>query len=843
MKQTLIHLSISICFLFCNYSGKGNTYYFSSISGNDSRTTTQAQKSATPWKTLSKLTSFFSSLKPGDSVLFKRGEVFYGSITISASGSAALPIVLSSYGTGSLPIISGLQKLTGWVSVGNGIYESYNSSLGSTVNMVTLNGNLQPVGRYPNINAPNKGYLTFESHNTNSITDNQLTSAINWTGAEAVIKPKRWILDRVAITSHSGKTISFSPALTYNPYDNYGYFIQNHIKTLDQLGEWFYKASTKKMSVYFGSANPSSYSVEASAVGSLVTINYHDNIVFDGLSFKGSNVKDFDLYYAQNISVQGCYIIYSGVDGIYASSTTNLLIRNTYFNYINNNAIDLDYNCSNSIIRYNYVANTGMTPGMGLSGNGTYQGITIVGDNNLVEFNTIYNTGSVPIKFSGGNNNVIKNNFINYFSTIKDDGGGIYTGASIGSNYTGQQIIGNIVLNGIGAPEGTDRPGTGSSSGIYMDDNVANVKVSSNTVANCRKAGIFVHNSFKITLTNNVLYDNATQLIMVHDYGMPNALLRNNIIKNNILFAKEDTQMVSTVSTMANDINLLGVMDSNYFCRPMDDNLTIFSSCIVAGLRIDRYLNLAGWQSNYKLDKASKKTPIQIPNYTINSFAGGNKFSNGGFNSSITGLYTTPSSSWVNNKLDGGSFQATNPNTTLTNYFVIASVGSISSSKNYILKFSSQSSRDTLINAYLRESGAPYSRLTDIKKIQISTKRTENEYLFTLPASSGSASLVFDTKCPKLNFWLDNIELYDANVSQTDPDSYIVFEYNSSQRNKTVSLSGTYKDVYGNIHSGSIVIPPYSSVVLVKQTQANAPYTFQFKKWADRKQNELASAL
>ncbi len=841
MKQTIIHLSFSILIIFFSLSAKAKTYYFSTISGNDSRTSTQAQSSSTPWKTLTKLNSFMTSLLAGDSVLFKSGETFYGSIIVTKSGTTTNPIVFSSYGTGNKPVITGFQTLSSWTSVGSGIYESYNSVLGAQLNMVTLNGNLQPIGRYPNITASNKGYLTFESHGTNFIKDNQLTSSINWTGADVVVRTKRWILDRCKITSHSGSTINYSPALTYTPYDNYGYFIENHIKTLDQLGEWYYNPSTKKLSVYFGSASPSSYSIQASTITTLITINNQSNIVFGGIQFTGSNVKAFDLYYAQNVQILNCSITFSGVDGVDASATTNLCVKNCYFNSTNNIALDLNYNCANSILTYNYITNTGLTPGMGLSGNGTYQAINIVGNNNLAQYNTIINTGCDGIRFSGGNANAIKNNFINYFTMTKDDGGGIYSVGSKTTSYTGQQIVGNIVLNGVGVPEGTDKPGTGSSSGIYLDDNVSNVTISSNTVSGCKRSGTFMHNAFAITLKNNLFFDNWTQLIMVHDISSPTALLRNNIIKNNIFFAKLDSQVVCTVSTLANDINLLGLMDSNYFCRPLDDNLTMTTSCVINSLRVDRFLDLAGWQSTYNLDKSSQKTPSFIPPYSINSFVGSNKFSNGAFNSTITGSYATPSCSWVNNKLDGGTFQATNQFTDFSNYQIIIGVGAISSSKNYILKFSSMSSRDSLLNAYLRISGAPYSRLSDIKVIPISTNRKENEFLFTAPASSSAASIIIETKAPKLNFWLDNIELYDANVSQTDPDSYIFFQYNNTTANKTFSFSGTYMDVYGKTYTNSIVIAPFSSVVLIKQTTANMLYSFNPKRTVSSKINSLVS--
>src|SRR5687768_5797401 len=156
-------LLIALVILFASTT-KATNYYFSTFSGDDSRTSTQAKSSATPWKTLTKLNSFFSSLLPGDSILLNRGETFYGSITVTKSGTASLPIVIGAYGTGSRPVITSLVTLTNWISKGNGVWESYNSSLASTVKTVLLDGVEQQLGRYPNSDAVDKGYLAFESH-------------------------------------------------------------------------------------------------------------------------------------------------------------------------------------------------------------------------------------------------------------------------------------------------------------------------------------------------------------------------------------------------------------------------------------------------------------------------------------------------------------------------------------------------------------------------------------------------------------------------------------------------------------------------------------------------------
>src|SRR6476620_3091757 len=113
MRNHLSNLTAGI-FIFYALSaniptfGNPHKYYFSSSQGDDSRTTTQAQNPNTPWKTLNKLNSFFANLSPGDYVLFKRGDTFYGSITIKTSGTSSLPIVINANGTGTKPIISGL---------------------------------------------------------------------------------------------------------------------------------------------------------------------------------------------------------------------------------------------------------------------------------------------------------------------------------------------------------------------------------------------------------------------------------------------------------------------------------------------------------------------------------------------------------------------------------------------------------------------------------------------------------------------------------------------------------------------------------------------------------------
>ncbi len=111
----LVHLAVVV---------NAATYYFSSGSGDDSRTTTQAQSSSTPWRTIGKLNAIMTTLRPGDMVLFKRGDVFDGAINVTVSGANGQPITFSAYGTGNKPVINGFSTLTGWSQVRSNVWEA-----------------------------------------------------------------------------------------------------------------------------------------------------------------------------------------------------------------------------------------------------------------------------------------------------------------------------------------------------------------------------------------------------------------------------------------------------------------------------------------------------------------------------------------------------------------------------------------------------------------------------------------------------------------------------------------------------------------------------------------------
>jgi hypothetical protein len=123
----LIHkisiLIIGILFFGCFETHAQTTYYMDATNGSDSNSGISTSQ---PWKTLSKISSVV--LKPGDMVLFKKGERFDGYFVVKGSGSATQPITISSYGSGNKPIITAEVGAAGGGDYREAIYVNNNDN-------------------------------------------------------------------------------------------------------------------------------------------------------------------------------------------------------------------------------------------------------------------------------------------------------------------------------------------------------------------------------------------------------------------------------------------------------------------------------------------------------------------------------------------------------------------------------------------------------------------------------------------------------------------------------------------------------------------------------------------
>jgi hypothetical protein len=144
-------------------------------------------------------------------------------------------------------------------------------------------------------------------------------------------------------------------------------------------------------------------------------------------------------------------------------------------------------------------------------------------------------------------------------------------------------------------------------------------------------------------------------------------------------------------------------------------------------------------------------------------------------------------------------------------------IGSVTAGKKYILRYSVRGSTNSnmVINTLLRRGISPYENLTLPQSRKLTTSKSNNEILLIPTASTSSASVIFQVD-QQNKYYLDNVKLYEASASITNPDDSIKFVYNATKASKTISLNGSYVDTKGTTFNDRITLSPYASAVLIK---------------------------
>ncbi len=823
MKRLLL-----LPFLMLVVIANAKTYYVSSA-GNDANAGTA---STAAWKSLVKVNSF--TFAANDSILFNRGDVFYGSVVANRNN-----LFFSAYGTGARPMITGFSTVSSWKSLGGGIYEAVVNAK-SNLNMVAINGRPQQIGRYPNANDANGGFLTYETAGSTSITDNQLSTTVNWTGAQAGIRKNAWAMDRVIVTSQSGGTINYKMGENLNA-DNtstlwagtagYGYFFMNDVRTLDQFGEWYFDATAKKIKVYFGTAVPTNYAVQVSTVDTLFNLSSRTNISINNINFEGANMSAVFSLRGSYINILNSDMANMGAKAIHIYDSPNILIENINAKNVLSNAIQvLNRRQPNVTIRNCVINNTGEFLGMGsfyetADNKAIY---ALVTNNLLIEYNKIDTVGMAGIQFNGSDV-VIRNNSINHFCYTLHDYGGIYTYVGVGgATYSNRTISNNIVMNGVGAPAGTTslKP---DFAGIFLDDLSMNVNVVDNTVFNCDK-GIQSNTPSGVKLRGNTLYDNHMGINIVHKAM---GTITNLSVSKNVSFPTNNDQVnfifmemamnYPVATTLQNCLKALGRIDSNYYHSFSGTSIVaeIHENAGSPMIPSSPY-SLEAWRAASTHDMVTRTPAQKIQPYSITNTIGANLFSNGLFTSNINGATVwgdNTTGAWDNtNKVSGGSLRMDFSAPVAKKYSLLhGTVGAVNSGKKYVLRFTTLGTKvNGIVTAYLRKSASPYTNLVPVQTKSFGTSKTVHEFLFNAPVTESGASLVISVEQTSGTTYIDNIEFVEVNATINSFESQVKFLYNDTKVSKAIPLDAKYIGVDSTVYNGSITLAPYSSKVIVK---------------------------
>jgi hypothetical protein len=98
MKNTISCVLVLLCSMASFVASAKNYYVDPSSTGSNQGTLSD------PWKSIDDIPWAINYYSPGDTIFFKRGQEYMGTMSMNSSGSSSAPIVLMPYGSGNAPV-------------------------------------------------------------------------------------------------------------------------------------------------------------------------------------------------------------------------------------------------------------------------------------------------------------------------------------------------------------------------------------------------------------------------------------------------------------------------------------------------------------------------------------------------------------------------------------------------------------------------------------------------------------------------------------------------------------------------------------------------------------------
>lgn len=542
-----------------------NRYISSSYNGSNGESNGSINRPYTRW-------SQVPALSPGDSVFFKRGDVFPldSRLAVGQSGTPNKRIYLGAYGKGAKPVLSALTRLRGWASYGNGIW--YKNLLNEP-RLVLLNGSIVGKGRYPkdkyNIYTYTKAPIVTQ------IRDASLTDNPSYAGDEIVIRAGgQTSLYRTVTDQSSDGTLTLNaPVSGLN--QNYGYFFRNDIRFLTRAGDWMYNAGEKRIYMYLGT--DTSRNIQVAATVDHVVYTNKSYITFQNLTVEGGTLTGIFQKNAKFNVVDSCEIRYcyggtaveggstDGNGGITAEGCSDLTYSNNYYHDITSSGANQYITCPRFTYLRNTFENIGMILGTGEAGSTSGMGMYLIGDSVVVQYNRFFNIGFIPI-YIRRSSAYVRNNFINGFCYTKDDGGGIYcwTDKKDTGRVVRRFIEGNIIMNGQSDSGAPNNGPNVRANGIYTDL-AYNVTIRNNTIINVSGYGLFNLEGSFIDMENNIVYSNGRSGVNFEQYGSGRRTMTGNTFINNIIITPQKGALKLVKNKFTADYSGIGTFANNYY--------------------------------------------------------------------------------------------------------------------------------------------------------------------------------------------------------------------------------------------------------------------------------------
>jgi parallel beta-helix repeat protein len=788
--------------------------YHVSSTGNDGNS---GLSSSTPFRTLEKINQL--TLLPGDRVLLKRGDTFYGQLVLNESGTATSLIEIDAYGTGPNPIIDGTMPLQNWRVSYKTMYVADLPSAPGAASQIFCDQQLMQPARFPNA-----GFLTVEAEsNQERLCCSALTQADNyWAGAWVVCRKERWIYEIQEVESSAKGILTMKSPSPYPFKPGYGFFLIRKQHQLDANKEWYHDVSAKK--IFFiapNGASPENRKVEASVFSYGILIQSQRYISIKNITFSRQALDGIMVSSSHYISISNSIFKQCFRNGIFTSNTrgSHLSILKNQFYDIGNNGIDL--NPSTGTIQGNILKRIALREGMGGSGDGKYVGI-LAGPNSRIAENTLDSIGYCGIVAQSGD--TVVRNYVRHVCLTKDDGAAIYC-------YKSNRIVilENILMNAIGNDQACSNKYFTAAHGIYLDDSSSYCQLRNNTVLE-GDYGIFLHNSFHNVLSGNVVYDNRkAQLAIQADMHVPATVsLTGNQIEDNVFFCMQPSQVCIYGWTYKNDAQQFASYRRNYYCHP-------YAEVIGKIIQVPYYPkgNLAKtqvydfrqWQL-FSRDSEGKKLAGERREYCHTKALASNLLTNPDFVQGQATWYKWGSDNF-NITLDpsdkvkkGASLKSSYVPTGLNAKGWWAS-GDFNLRKNqyYLFRMSAYGSRLGTIDLELTQNEYPFKKSDMVgTSFMLEPSVKQYEYIFCPLSDLANVRVslfttVYDSTC-----WIDDVSLVpvDIDTLETRPYQYAPIWVNPSPYPKPIVLPGPHHYLDGTPANLQIQLPPFRSLILTK---------------------------
>lgn len=809
----------------------GATNYYVSPTGNDLN---NGLSQSTAWQTINRVNNqangagFWS----GDTILFQRNGIYRGTgfINTNMAGLKNTRFGIKDYGIGNLPIISGsIQINGGWISIGSGVWkrpvpeyipnDTYTGD--GWVHYLYMNKKKQTMAQYPN------GWFRNSSSVGNNVTSAS-TIVGNWVGATVVFRSSPSSFETRQIIAQAGNTIVVNNPLS-EPLGNndYGFFIKDKLEALDSVSEWYFDRSTKIM--YFkpnGGVDPNTKDIEISVYASGLSFGWTGNIEpsyfisIENIKFVhqyGSSYVNTghgaSLVLTKDFSVKNC--VFEDI-GIVAIGGGNMVFTGNFINRAYANGISLfgdNVNISNNILKQ-----CGVDDGEYRNEYwGGYYGIRTGGNNDIIQNNYIDTVGYIGI-LGGGNNSLIKENSIHHYCHLLEDGGGIAfdhcDGLTIESNIIGPgdrayKNGGHIEPDTVAFPKGR-------TVGIYYGNtSIKNTISKNNTVFGSTWYGIYVdHTSYSQgnQILGNTLFDNHIGLTY-SDWSSNGSYTYNGQTKNNILYSIRRDEPVFSLYIFRDSLTrFVNTSVGNYYMNPYNHSSLANNNFVSLYERINN--SLGTWQDRRGYDLTGNEHPQYLSDYkttSVNSILLNEDFDSGTNGNWWAGpIHGSGGLSYTFGTIINLSARLLyigngTPDWAYGGYQMIMSHNStfnIVVGKTYRLTYdilgglNSNNSNNGVITVDISAPGG--SNINVTRNFQSTLIR---DTLYFKAKYGGASRIQFINKLLFNQYYIDNIQLSDVNVTPNDPYYRHKLFYNDSLYIRTFHSPsyGCWSDVYGNI--------------------------------------------